>query len=94
MHNIDIELAGRSYPVLLDKTEELALIELIQQLNNDIAELQRRYGTKLDKQDILAMLLITYATKAKEFENNLESEKLSEKIDSLYLILENALSSR
>lgn len=92
MHNIDIELAGRNYPLLVDKEEETDVLELVSHLNNEISEMQSRYGAKLNKQDLLAMLLLTYAKKNKELLKNSETEKISEKIDHLHLMLEHALS--
>jgi cell division protein ZapA len=94
MHNIDIEIAGKSYPVLVEKEEENALLNLVKDLNEEISDMQRRYGNKLNKQDILSMLLLTYAKKFKDLENNFEIKKIDEKIDTLYLMLDNSISSR
>jgi cell division protein ZapA len=56
--------------------------------------MQRRYGSKLNKQDILSMLLLTYAKKFKDLENNFELNKIDEKINTLYLMLDNAIEIR
>ncbi len=92
MHNIDIEIAGRSYPILVEKEEEIEVLKLVQHLNNEIVEMQARYGTKLNKQDIMAMLLLTYAKKAQDCEKNSRNSTVTEKIDELYLMLDAALS--
>jgi len=94
MYNIDIELAGKSYPVLVEKEEETMLLDLAKQINDEISDMQRRYGNKLNKQDILSMLLLTYAKKFKDLENNFELNKIDEKIDTLYLMLDNAIEIR
>ncbi len=88
MYNIDIEIAGRNYPLLVEKDEEVEILKLVSHLNIEILEMQSRYGAKLNKQDILAMLLLTYAKKNKELLKNSETEKIIEKIDHLYLTLE------
>jgi cell division protein ZapA len=92
MHNIDIEIAGRSYPILVEKEEEIEVLKLVQHLNNQIVEMQARYGTKLNKQDIIAILLLTYAKKTQDCEKNSGSSTVTEKIDELYLMLDAALS--
>ena len=94
MYNIDIELAGKSYPVLVEKEEETMLLDLAKQINDEISDMQRRYSNKLNKQDILSMLLLTYAKKFKDLENNFELNKIDEKIDTLYLMLDNATEIR
>jgi cell division protein ZapA (FtsZ GTPase activity inhibitor) len=94
MQNIDIEIAGKSYPVLADKEEEKMLQLLAEELNGEISDMQRRYGSKLTKQDILSMLLLIYAKKFKDSENNFKLNKINEKIDSLYLMLDYAISLR
>ncbi len=94
MHNIEIEIAGKSYPVLVEKEEEALIFNLAEQLNDEISDLQRRYGNKLNKQDFLSMLLFTYAKKFKDIENNSKNNKIDEKIDTLYLMLDNALGLR
>jgi cell division protein ZapA len=94
MYNIDIELAGKSYPVLVEKEEETMLLDLAKQINDEISDMQRRYSNKLNKQDILSMLLLTYAKKFKDLENNFELNKIDGKIDTLYLMLDNAIEIR
>jgi cell division protein ZapA len=94
MYNIDIELAGKSYPVLVEKEEETMLLDLAKQINDEISDMQRRYSNKLNKQDILSMLLLTYAKKFKDLENNFELSKIDGKIDTLYLMLDNAIEIR
>ena len=96
MHNIEIEIeiAGKTYPVLVEKEEEALIFNLAEQLNDEINDLQRRYGNKLNKQDILSMLLFTYAKKFIDLENNSKNNKIDEKIDTLYLMLDNAWGLR
>jgi len=95
LHNIDIELAGRNYPILVEKEEETVVLSLVQRLNNEIVDMQSRYGQKLNKQDILAMLLLTYAKKHQDLEPLFqETPQLSGKIDELYLMLDAAMNAR
>jgi len=94
MHNIDIEIAGKSYPLLVEQEEALLVLNLAEQINSEIKDLQRRYANKLNKQDILSILLFTYAKKFKDLENDSNNTKIEEKIDTLYLILDNSLNTR
>lgn len=65
--NIPVVLAGRTYPVLV-KPEEVSRIQAInQRLTQELSDLQSRYSNQLNTQDLLAMLLLTYADRlAKE----------------------------
>ncbi len=95
MRSVNIELSGRSYPVLVaDDAEYKDLLALSRHLNEEIEEMHRRYASKLNKQDILAMMLLTYSKKFKDLEKNAEiGSALNQKIDALYLLLENTPSS-
>jgi hypothetical protein len=85
LQNIEVEIAGKFYPLLVDN-EEAALVRKVENiLKGEIDELQLKYGQKINKQDILAMLLLSYTKKWLE---TTQSEKLTEKIDELYLMLE------
>jgi hypothetical protein len=85
LQNIEVEIAGKYYPLLVDN-EEFAIMRQVEKLlSDDIDDLQSKYGPKINKQDILAMLLLSYTKKW--FESN-QSETLSEKIDELYLMLQ------
>jgi len=94
MQSIEIDIAGKSYPLLADREEEPMILNLAEQLNSEIKDLQRRYGNKLNKQDILSMLLFTYAKKFKDLENNSVNNKIEEKIDMLNLMIDNAVIVR
>ena len=87
LNNIDVEIAGRVYPVLVNEEEEKNVRALAKQLNREIDEMYSRYVNKLNKQDVMSMLLLTYAKKVKDLEQLAVLDDLSEKVDSLYHLL-------
>jgi cell division protein ZapA (FtsZ GTPase activity inhibitor) len=87
---IPVVLAGRTYPVLVtqDEVESVKLIN--QQLNKEFLELQNRYANKLNKQDILSMLLLTYAKDLLEERQKTDLAPVKKRIESIETILEQA----
>ena len=57
--SIPVTLAGRNYPVLVQPIEVENVKRVNQQLQDDFSALHARYAYKLNKKNILAMLLIT-----------------------------------
>jgi len=89
-YNIQVEIADRNYPLTVNNEEQASVVELAKQLNLEINEMHSRYANKLSKQDVLAMLLLTYAKKLKDLETVSNAPQLEEKLDALYLLLEEA----
>ena len=87
---IPIVLAGRTYPVLVtqDEVESVQLIN--QQLNKEFVELQNCYANTLNKQDILSMLLLTYAKDLLEERQKTDLAPVKQRIESIESILEQA----
>jgi cell division protein ZapA (FtsZ GTPase activity inhibitor) len=90
---IPVVLAGRTYPVLVTQ-EEVESVKLInQQLNKEFSDLQGRYANKLNKQDILSMLLLTYAKNLQEERQQTDLAPVKERIESIETILEQAFDN-
>lgn len=89
--NIPVVIAGRTYPVLAT-AEEIDSIKLInEKLNKEFMELHQRYANTLNKQDILAMLLLTYAKDLHEEKTQNDLKPISERVQSIESVLEKAL---
>lgn len=58
---INLIIAGRSYPVQIDPAEETSLMEVVSEVNHRVDEFQRQHPAQ-DKQDVLAMALLTFAS--------------------------------
>jgi len=58
--SIKIMLAGRSFPLKIEEHKEEAVLQVVKDLNSKINKFQLDY-TKASKEDILSMVLLTYA---------------------------------
>ncbi len=58
--NITVLIAGRPYPLKVQEGDEEAIRQIVKEVNEKINRFQLTY-TKKDKQDCLAMALLTYA---------------------------------
>ncbi|WMX14297.1 MULTISPECIES: cell division protein ZapA [unclassified Aureispira] len=85
---IPVVLAGRTYPVMVTQDEVEGVTLINQQLNKEFLDLQRRYANKLNKQDILSMLLLTYAKDLHEERQKKDLAPIKERIESIEDILE------
>lgn len=90
LRSVDVEIAGRTYPIFVSEEEEKEVLDMVKHLNLEIKEVHSRYANKLSKQDVLAMLLMTYAKKLRDQENAMHNSQVSQKLDDLYLLLEEA----
>ena len=63
--NINVMLAGRSFPLKVEAAKEAAIKKVVKDLNTKINKFQLDY-TKANKEDILSMVLLTYAVELQE----------------------------
>jgi cell division protein ZapA len=88
---ITVQIAGRPYPLKVKTTDEVAVREVIKELNDKINKFQVMYIQK-DRQDCLAMTLLTYAVDfhrmRRQQEDAIDSDILSDKITAIEYILE------
>lgn len=87
---LPVVLAGRTYPVLVTEDEVQSVKSINEQLNKAFLALQNRYANKLNKQDILAMLLLTYAKDLHEEQKKTDLVPIKSRIESIESILEQA----
>jgi len=92
--NIDVKLAGRTYPVLADINDKEDIYQLNEQLNQEFDQLYKKYASKLNKQDILAMLLFKYAKKLLDTQQGSDSTNIKDRILSIENILDEALKQQ
>ncbi len=87
---IPVSIAGRIYPVLA-ASDEVENIEFInKKLNEEFSDLKSRYSNKLNNQDILAMLLFTYAKNLQEEKLQTDMLPVEKRVQSIENILEKA----
>jgi cell division protein ZapA (FtsZ GTPase activity inhibitor) len=79
--SVKISIAGRLYPITVDAQEESFVNEAASRINERVAVLESRYAVK-DKQDLLAMAALQFATQYLEAKSNSIADK-----DGLYAAL-------
>ena len=80
--SIKVTIAGRTYPLTIDRKEEEVIRKAAAEINKNIDSLKNNYAVK-DVQDLLAMTALQFATKNVENLNSLEYDKLSDAIINL-----------
>ncbi|MBX2930129.1 MAG: cell division protein ZapA [Saprospiraceae bacterium] len=58
--SITVHVAGRPYPLKISVTDEIVIRRIVKEVNDKVNHFQLSYTNK-DKQDCLAMALLTYA---------------------------------
>ena len=86
--NINVQLAERTYPLKVLKSDEEKVHSAVKLVNEKIKEYQAMYNGK-DKQDYMAMCLLNFAVEHEKLQNNTEdsSRLLEEKMIELEKVL-------
>jgi cell division protein ZapA (FtsZ GTPase activity inhibitor) len=85
---IPVTIAGRTYPVLASPDEVAGIESIKKQLSAEFSDLKARYSNKLNNQDILAMLLLTYAKNLQEERVKHNNTAVAQKVASIEQLLE------
>lgn len=80
--SIKVNIAGRVYPLSIDREEEEVIRKAADEINRNIKELQSNYAVK-DVQDLIAMTALQFATQAIDNSGSVENEKLIEVLNQL-----------
>ena len=92
LNSINVDIAGRTYPIFVTENEEEVVMQIAENLNSEIQDMHSRYANKLGKTDIISMLLLTYAKKLHDAYAEETQQQLAEKLDEIYFLLEEANS--
>lgn len=95
MLNISVQLAGRQYPLTVTAEEREVVQGLVAILNTEYDELHHRFASKLNKQDLLSMLLLTYAKKLHDAQQQNSKNDIGDidgRINKLEKVLDLALA--
>ncbi|QNL52648.1 cell division protein ZapA [Olivibacter sp. SDN3] len=86
--SIKINIADRIYPLRIDMEEEEVIRHAAKLINDRIKDLQENYAVR-DKQDLLSMAVLHYATSALKAEKQVREEDtgVSEKVYQLDQLL-------
>ena len=85
--NVSVNLAGRSYPILVSENELSSIEKINAKLNEEFIALKTQYANKLNEQDILAMLLLTYVKNLHEEKQINDLTPVEKRIRSIEKIL-------
>ena len=100
--HINIEIAGRSYPLTVSPEEVEGIQEAAGAVDESIAELKSKFAVK-DRIDLFAMMALQLSIKNKQLEsasdpgeastekNTSEDESLSKSIDNLLLRIDSVM---
>tara|TARA_B100001059_G_C17588258_1_gene453313 strand:- start:145 stop:432 length:288 start_codon:yes stop_codon:yes gene_type:complete len=80
--SIKVNIAGRTYPLTIERDEEEMIRKAAAEINKNIDILKESYAVK-DNQDLLAMTALQFATKSVEEIDSVEHEKLTAAIIQL-----------
>jgi len=90
MIRISVIIAGRPYPLKINPKDEPVVRQIVNQVNARVNQFQQTY--KKDKQDLLAMTLLTYAMDLHKANSKVASElptqPLSDNIQELDALVE------
>lgn len=72
--SVKITIAGRVYPIKVDAAEEAYVHDAAKSINERVAQLEKGFVVK-DKQDLLALTALQFATQYLESQNNVIDDK-------------------
>ena len=84
--SIKVTIAGRSYPLTIEREEEENVRRGAKEINNAVEALQNNYAVQ-DKQDLLAMVALEMSTKVLNKPENVELDEILKKIADLDALL-------
>ena len=89
---MQVMIAGRTYPLKVKEHDMEAIRHVVEEINEKVKDFQLTYINK-DKQDCLAMSLLTYAVELhkSKLSDNTTPQQISRKVDHLENLIENIL---
>ncbi len=89
--SMTVNIAGRSYPLRVKEKDRVSIQQVVEDINEKVKDFQLTYINK-DKQDCLAMALLTYAVDYKKVKQaNNVPELLNQKVDRLESMIDEIL---
>lgn len=87
--SIKLHIANRIYPMKIERNSEEYIRNAVKKIESRLKFYEENYAIK-DKQDMLAMCLIEYASKFESFnkKNIVEDDGLTEKLNGIETILD------
>ena len=80
--SIKVNIAGRTYPLTIERSEEEMIRKAADNINESIKNLKENYAVK-DMQDLLAMTALQLSTKSNTISKEVEDDKISDELMAL-----------
>ena len=85
--SIKVSIAGRIYPVTIERTEEENVRKAVKAINEKVSDYEKNFDIK-DRQDLLAMASLNFASQSVELQQGNHKDEKSildrlEKVDKL-----------
>ena len=95
LNSVKVSIGNRTYPLRVSKEEEEKVLQAAQAINKRLKELEESYAVK-DKQDLLAMCALQFATESISYhkqDKKSGQEETGEQIERLKLLIDEYLAS-
>ena len=79
---LEVQIAGRKYPLIINQDEEGRVKEMIGEINKKVSDFQLKYGNK-DRQDHLAMLLLTTYNELTKLKTGRDEEAVLQRLTKM-----------
>ena len=90
MKSITVLIASRPYPLRIKEEDEKRIKGIVKDINDKISKFQLTYAQK-DKQDCLAMALLTYAVDLQKQREQTEDSALMRHLESIEALVDAAI---
>ena len=79
---IKVNIAGRSYPLTIERSEEEMIRKAADNINESVKNLKENYAVK-DIQDLLAMTALQLSTKSNTISKEVDDDKVANELKAL-----------
>lgn len=83
-------IEGRNYPLQVNEQDAVSMLKIVEEVNESLKSLHVSYPQK-DRQDCMAMALLTYAVKLYESKAESLSPDVQEKLDVMDRLLDEVI---
>ncbi len=80
--SIKVNIAGRTYPLTIERSEEEMIRKAADNINASIKNLKENYAVK-DMQDLIAMTALQLSTKSNTISKEVEDDKFANELIAL-----------
>ena len=80
--SIKVNIAGRTYPLTIERSEEEMIRKAADNINASIKNLKENYAVK-DIQDLLAMTALQLSTKSNTISKEVDDDKVANELKTL-----------